>query len=62
MTIPTRRACLEHGAKHCPLWNAGDLEAWVGSWRTIATGALNMNDPVGTELKHGPDAAESKVE
>ncbi len=58
MTIPTRRARLEHAVKHCPLWNEGNREAWVASWRTIATGALFMNDPVGTELKHGPDAAD----
>ncbi len=30
----------------------------MASWRTIATGALFMNDPVGTELKHGPNAAD----
>ena len=58
MTAPTRRARLEHAAKHCPLWNQGDREAWVASWRTIANDALCMHDPVGTELKHGPNAAD----
>jgi hypothetical protein len=58
MAIPTRRARLEHAAKHCPLWNQGDREAWVASWRTIADGPLYMHDPVGTELKHGPNAAD----
>ena len=58
MTVPTREARLAHAEKHCPLWNAGDREAWVASWRTIAKGALTMYDPVGTELKSGPDAAD----
>jgi hypothetical protein len=58
MTIPTREARLVHAEKHCPLWNAGDRVAWVASWRTIAKGALYMHDPVGTELKSGPDAAD----
>ena len=62
MTIPTRRGRVEHAAKHCPMWNAADREAWAASRRTIETGALNIIDPVGTELKHGSDAAESKVE
>jgi hypothetical protein len=58
MSVPTRAARLAHAAKHCPLWNQGEREAWVASWRTIARGALYMHDPVGTELKSGPDAAE----
>jgi hypothetical protein len=58
MTSPTREARLAHAEKHCPLWNAGDRGAWVASWRTIAKGGLTMYDPVGTELKSGPDAAD----
>ena len=56
--VPTRKQRLAHAAVHCPLWNAGDREAWVASWRTIAKGALTMYDPVGTEMKSGPDAAD----
>ena len=58
MSIPTRRERLAHAAKHCPLWNSGDREAWVASWRTIAKGALTMYDPAGTEMKSGPDTAD----
>ncbi len=47
MGIPTRAARLAHAEKHCPLWNAGEREAWVESWRTIADGPLYMYDPVG---------------
>jgi hypothetical protein len=58
MAIPTRRERLAHAQKHCPLWNAGKREEWVESWRSIANGALYMHDPVGTELKSGPNAAD----
>ena len=62
MTIPTKRARLEYAAKHQPLWNVGDERPGVASWRTIATGASNMNDSVGTEPQHRPETAEFKVE
>jgi len=58
MTIPTRVERLAHAAQHCSLWNAGEKEEWVESWRSIANGALYMHDPVGTELKSGPNAAD----
>jgi hypothetical protein len=58
MSIPTREERLAHAVKHCELWNSGKRDEWVASWRTIAKGALYMYDPVGTELKSGPDAAE----
>ena len=33
----------------------------VASWRTICPGAVRMFDPVGTEEKHGFDAATSEA-
>jgi hypothetical protein len=36
--VPSRQARLAHAAKHAELWNAGDREGWIASWRTIATG------------------------
>ena len=53
MTIPSREERLAHAMNHCVLWNAGDKEAWINSWRTICKGDLFMHDPVGTELKSG---------
>ena len=53
MAIPTREERLAHAKNHCVLWNAGDKDAWINSWRTICKGELYMHDPVGTELKSG---------
>lgn len=58
MTVPTRGERLAHAKQHCTLWNAGEKDAWVASWRTIADGPLTMFDPVGTEAKSGPNAAD----
>ncbi len=61
MSIRTTRARLEQAAKHRPLWNVAGERRGGASRQTVATGALNMNDPVGTEPQHRPHAAESKV-
>jgi hypothetical protein len=55
--VPSRRARLAHAAKHAQLWNAGKREEWTASWRTIAPAQVRLFDPVGTEEKHGFDAA-----
>ena len=55
--VPSRQARLAHAAKHAELWNAGDREGWIASWRTIAQAGVRMFDPVGTEEKRGFDAA-----
>src|SRR5260370_33664137 len=60
MAIPSRAARLAHAAKHCELWNAGEKDEWVASWRTIAEGNVRMFDPVGTKEKHGFDHATSE--
>jgi hypothetical protein len=57
--VPSRRARLAHAAKHAELWNAGKKDEWVASWRTICPGEVRMFDPVGTEEKHGFEAATS---
>jgi hypothetical protein len=57
--VPSRQARLAHAAKHAELWNAGKKDEWVASWRTICPGEVRMFDPVGTEEKHGFDAATS---
>lgn len=58
MSVPSRKERRAHAAVHFDLWNAGDREAWLASWGTIAKGALHMHDPVGTELKSGPSAVD----
>jgi len=35
------------------LWNAGDKEAWIDNWRSVARGSFRMLDPVGTPEKCG---------
>jgi len=59
--VPSRQARLAHAAKHAELWNAGKKDDWVASWRTICPGEVRMFDPVGTEEKHGFDAATSEA-
>lgn len=41
--------------RHVELWNAGDKEAWIASWRSLVSGEPAMEDPVGTPLKRGWD-------
>ncbi|MGB6511465.1 MAG: hypothetical protein WBF57_00500 [Mycobacterium sp.] len=57
--VPSRQARLAHAAKHAELWNAGKKDEWVASWRTICTGDVRIFDPVGTQEKHGFEAATS---
>jgi len=59
--VPSRQARLAHAAKHAELWKAGKKDDWVASWRTICPGEVRMFDPVGTEEKHGFDAATSEA-
>jgi hypothetical protein len=59
--IPSRAARLAHASKHCVLWNAGEKEEWIASWRTIAQHGVRMFDPVGTKEKHSFDHATSEA-
>ena len=57
MTTPTPeqvRAVLE---RHVELWHAGDKDAWLESWRTLVTGDVSLQDPVGSAPKVGFDLA-----
>lgn len=55
--VPSRAARLAHARQHAELWNAGEKEAWVASWRTIIPADVRMFDPVGTEEKRGFEVA-----
>ncbi|MDT5050229.1 MAG: hypothetical protein QOG75_6133 [Mycobacterium sp.] len=57
--VPSRQARLARAAKHAELWNAAKKDEWVASWRTICPGDVRMFEPVGTEEKHGFEAATS---
>lgn len=53
MPVPTRRERLQWAERYVSLWNAGDKDAWIANWRSIAPGAFRMLDPVGTPEKQG---------
>lgn len=53
MTHPDKKALLNWANNYPKLWNAGDKQAWVANWRSVATGEFHMFDPVGTPEKHG---------
>jgi len=43
--------------RHVELWNAGDKAAWLANWRTLVTGDVTLEDPVGSPAKRGFDVA-----
>ena len=53
MTAPDRQQLERWAADYVALWNAGDKEAWVRNWRSVAPGEFRMLDPVGTPEKRG---------
>ncbi|MEZ5502040.1 MAG: hypothetical protein R3E50_05055 [Halioglobus sp.] len=53
MAYPGKKALLQWANNYPLLWNAGDKQAWVDNWRTVATGEFRMLDPVGTPEKRG---------
>ncbi len=53
MPKPTREALEKWAENYVALWNAGDKEAWIRNWRSVAPGGFRMLDPVGTPEKHG---------
>ncbi len=46
------RAAIE---RHIALWNAGEKEPWLAAWRTVSSGGVTAEDPVGTPMRQGPD-------
>lgn len=53
MPTPSKAALLQWAKNYPLLWNAGDKQAWVDSYKTVATGEVRMLDPVGTPEKVG---------
>ena len=53
MAYPDKQALLQWAENYTKHWNAGDKEAWVANWRSVAAGEFRMLDPVGTPEKLG---------
>ena len=53
MPTPTREQLERWAERYVALWNAGDKEAWIENWRSVAPGDFRMLDPVGTPEKRG---------
>lgn len=53
MAYPDKKTLLTWATNYPTLWNAGNKQAWVDNWRTVADGEFRMLDPVGTPEKRG---------
>jgi hypothetical protein len=53
MAYPDKITLMNWATNHPILWNAGNKQAWIANWHTVATGAFRMLDPVGTPEKQG---------
>ena len=53
MALPDKKTLLNWANNYPLLWNAGDKQAWIDNWKTVATGEFHMLDPVGTPQKTG---------
>ncbi len=53
MATPSRERLQQWADDYIALWNAGDKEAWMRNWRSVAPGDFRMLDPVGTPEKRG---------
>ena len=53
MSYPTKQALLQWANNYPLLWNAGDKDAWIANWHSVASGEFRMLDPVGTPEKVG---------
>lgn len=51
----SKQALLQWAENYVKYWNAGDKEAWIANWRSVAPGEFRMLDPVGTPEKFGFD-------
>lgn len=56
MPTPTFEQMKTWARRYVETWNAGDQEAWIANWKSIAPGEFHMWDPVGTPPKHGFEA------
>jgi hypothetical protein len=53
MPTPTFHELKTWAESYPKLWNAGDKEGWIASWRKVGPGEFRMLDPVGTPEKTG---------
>ncbi len=53
MPKPTFDALKTWATNYPKLWNAGDKQAWIDSYKKVAPGNVRMLDPVGTPEKVG---------
>jgi len=53
MPVPSREQLQRWAESYVALWNAGDKEAWLRNWKSVAPGEIRMLDPVGTPEKRG---------
>jgi len=53
LSYPKKQALLTWARQYPELWNAGDKQAWIENWRSVAPGEFRMLDPVGTPQKRG---------
>ncbi len=60
MGTPSRQQLREWSENYTALWNAGDKDAWLSNWRSVAPGDFRMFDPVGTPEKCGFEECASK--
>ena len=55
MPYPSKQELLQWAENYVKYWNAGDKEAWINNWRSVAPGEFRMLDQVGTPEKLGFD-------
>ncbi len=53
MAYPSKQSLLNWANNYPELWNAGDKQAWIDNWHSVASGEFRMLDPVGTPEKIG---------
>jgi len=60
MATPSREQLQQWAKNYVALWNAGDKQAWIANWKSVAPGDFRMLDPVGTPEKRGFEACAAK--
>ena len=53
MSAPDKKALLNWATQYPILWNAGNKQAWIDSYRTVCPGdKVTMLDPVGPQVQY----------
>jgi len=60
MAMPDREQLQRWADNYVALWNAGDKEAWIRNWKSVAPGEFRMLDPVGTPEEKGFEECAAK--